>query len=50
MELVVIESPETIVRLKIFGIACWEGPLSVARIVKLNEPVSGGCSAKCPTS
>ena len=48
VELVVIDSPETMARLKIFGTACWGVPLSVARIVKLNEPSAGGVPLSVP--
>ena len=40
--MVVIESAETIATLKAFCVDCRVGPLSVARIVKLNEPSAVG--------
>jgi hypothetical protein len=38
----VIESAVATVRLKAFCVVCWGEPLSVARIVKLNEPLADG--------
>ena len=37
-----IESAVAMVRLKAFCVVCWGEPLSVARIVKLNEPLAVG--------
>ena len=43
-----IESPEAMVRLKTFCTVCWGVPLSVARIVKLNEPSAVGVPLSVP--
>ena len=46
--MVVIESGVAMVRLKAFCVVCWGEPLSVARIVKLNEPSAVGVPLSVP--
>jgi hypothetical protein len=46
--LVVIVSEDAMIRLKAFCVVCCGEPLSVKRIVKLNEPSAAGVPLKVP--